>query len=82
MSTDREIAERVKHLQKSARDFGLIEIPGYTDWSNRKLAEGESEALIANLDARSMWLTPEEVENIGEADFDELLDDLKCQFGE
>ena len=81
MVTDREIADRVKNLQENARDFGLMEIPGYDTWSERKLADGESEALIANLDARSMWLLPGEVANIRDADFDELLDDLKAQLG-
>jgi hypothetical protein len=51
---------------------------GYSEWSNRKLAEGESEALVANLDARSMWLLPEELTAVTESDFEEMLSDLKA----
>ena len=46
-------------------------------WSKRKLAEGESEAFIANLDARGMWLLPEELATVTESVFEELLSDLK-----
>jgi hypothetical protein len=79
MAIDREIAERVNDLQKHARDFGYVEIPAYKAWSERKVREGESEALIANLDARSMWLMPSEVANIGAELFEEDLNDLKTQ---
>ena len=40
-------------------------------------AEGESEAFIANLDARGMWLLPEELATVTESVFEELLSDLK-----
>jgi hypothetical protein len=43
------------------------------------LAEGESEALIANLDARSMRLLPEELAAVTESDFEEMLSDLKAE---
>jgi hypothetical protein len=43
------------------------------------LAGGESEALIANLDARSMWLLPEELTAVTESDFEEMLSDLKAE---
>lgn len=77
METDREIAERVSRVRASARDFGMNEIPGYMAWAERKLDEGVSPALIANLDARSMWLLPEEVDSVDEEVFDELLSDLE-----
>ena len=55
----------------------MCEVPGYSGWSKRKLAEGESEAFIANLDARGMWLLPEELGTVSESVFEELLSDLK-----
>jgi hypothetical protein len=67
-------------LQARARDYALVSIPA--QWSKRKLNEGESPALIANLDARGMWLLPEEVAGVSEADFEALLADLKWTIGE
>jgi hypothetical protein len=75
---DREIARRVLDDQDRAKDYAMCEVPSYSEWSNRKLAEGESEALIANLDARSMWLSPEELTAVSESDFEEMLSDLKA----
>lgn len=51
-------------------------IPGYVEWSHRKLAEGASAALIAHLDAMCMWLLPEEVQRVTESDFESLLEEL------
>jgi hypothetical protein len=75
---DREIVRRVLDEQVRAKDYAMCEVPGYGEWSNRKLAEGESEALIANLDARSMWLLPEELTAVAESGFEEMLSDLKA----
>jgi len=61
---DREIARRALDFQARARDFRMMELPGYMDWSERKLAAGGAEALIAHLDATSMWLTPEDAEKL------------------
>jgi hypothetical protein len=61
MPDDRKIARRSIDLQKRARDFHLVDLPGYMEWSNRKLAEGEADALIAHLDATSAWLLPEDL---------------------
>ena len=80
MSTDKEIARRAIDFQARARDYGLSEIPGYAQWSERKLNEGESPAFIAHLDATSMCLLPEQLNSVGEAEFDELLADLKEAF--
>ena len=52
-------------------------IPAYTVWSARKLEVGESPAFIARLDTMSMWLLPEEVAEVGESEFEELLADVK-----
>ena len=82
MERDREIAARGLDMQARARDYGLIEIPAYGPWSERKISEGESEALIENLDARCMWLLPEDVAGVGEEVFEELLADLKSELGE
>ena len=77
MTDDREIARRALDLQARARDYAMSEVPGYDEWSARKLAGGESEAFIANLDARSMWLLPENLTTVSESVFEELLSDLK-----
>jgi hypothetical protein len=59
----------------------MMDLPGYMSWSSRKLAEGESEALIAHLDATSAWLLPEDAAKMTEKDYDEMLADLKEEFG-
>jgi hypothetical protein len=79
---DREIARRALDLQARARDYALISIPAYREWSKRKLDEGGSFALIANLDARCIWLLPEELADVSESLFEELLADLKEAIGE
>jgi hypothetical protein len=76
---DREIARRSLDLQARARDYALVEIPTYQEWSERKLEQGESDAFIAHLDAMSMSLLPEEVATVNESDFEELRADLKEQ---
>jgi hypothetical protein len=76
---DREIVRRALDAQARAKDYAMSEVPGYSEWSARKLAGGESEALIANLDARSMWLLPEELTAVTESDFEEMLSDLKAE---
>jgi len=77
VSDDREIARRALDLNARAKDYALVQIPAYRQWSKRKLEEGESEAFIAHLDAMSMWLLPEEVPAVGESEFEELLADVK-----
>ena len=77
MSDDREIARRNLDHQARAREHALVGIPAYTVWSERKLKEGESPAFIAHLDAMTMWLLPEEVAQVGDSEFEELLTDVK-----
>jgi len=62
MTDDREIARRAADLQARAREYPMGQVPGYIEWSERKLAEGVSPALIAHLDGTSMWLLPEDLE--------------------
>lgn len=76
MSDDREIIRRSLDFQSRAKDFRLLDLPGYMEWSKRKCREGD-EALIAHLDATCMWLLPEEAAAITEKDYEELLDDLR-----
>lgn len=82
MSDDQEKARQMLDRQKRAKDVPLITIPGYMEWSKRKVKEGESEAFIANLDALGMWMLPEEVSTVGEADFEEMLEELKAALEE
>ena len=79
MEEDGKIARRVFDLQARARDVGLVEIPIYKEWTDRKLQEGESPALISHLDATSMYLLPEEIAVVTERELEELLEDLKIE---
>jgi hypothetical protein len=81
MTDDRELARRALDVQARGKDYPLTSIPGYMAWSERKLEEGESDALIAHLDATSMWLLPEEVAKVTEGEFEEMLADLKASLG-
>ena len=81
MPSDQEVARRALDLQARARNYAFVSVPAYQEWSKRKLDEGESPALIANLDARSMWLLPEEVAGVNESDFEEMLADLQWTIG-
>jgi hypothetical protein len=81
MPDDREIARQSLDFQTHSRDFRMVDLPGYMTWSSRKLAEGESEALIAHLYATSAWLLPEEAAKMTEKDYDEMLADLKEELG-
>lgn len=78
-SNDREIARRSLDLQARARDFRMMDLPGFMDWSERKLAEGECPSLIANLDATRMWMLPEDFGKITGFDFEEMLKELKTE---
>ncbi len=77
MADDREIAKRTLDLQARARDFRILDLPGYMAWSKRKVAEGELPGFIAHLDATSAWLLPEQAANMTECDYEEMLQDLK-----
>ena len=79
---DREIARRAADVQARARDYRMMDLPGYMAWSELKLKEGESDALIAHVDATSAWLLPEEAAAMTDADYDELLASLKADLGE
>jgi hypothetical protein len=74
---DREIIRRAADRAARLRDYRLMDLPGYMEWSERKLDEGESDALIAHLDATGALLTPEDAAAMTDADYDEMLADLK-----
>jgi hypothetical protein len=76
MTEDREIARRGRHLSANARDYPLVCLPGYMAWSERKIEEGVPPATIANLEARSAWLLPEDLEEIGDDWCEDMLSDL------
>lgn len=77
MAEDWEIAGQVADLQARGKDYSMFAIPGYIPWAEKKLAEGESAAFIGHLDSMSMFLLPEELAEIKEDVFEELLEDLK-----
>ena len=82
MSDEKEIARQALDFQTRGRNYRLLDIPAYKTWSKRRLAEGGLDALIAHLDATSMWLLHEEVSSVSEHTFDEMLEDLKREIGD
>lgn len=78
---DGEVARRSLDRQARARAYRIIDVPGYRAWSSRKLREGESDALIAHLDATSLSLLPEELDGYTEKDFEQMLRDLREELG-
>jgi hypothetical protein len=57
-----------------ARDYrllDLLDLPGDVAWSRRVLALGESEALIAHLDATCAWFQPSDLPGITDKFCDE-----------
>jgi len=77
MNDDRKIGRRSLDLQARAKDFRLMDLPGYMEWSKRKLAEGELPGNIASLDAMSVWLLPEQAAIMNANDYEELLAETK-----
>jgi hypothetical protein len=66
--------------KERAKDIPMLEIPGYMEWANRMLDEGKSAILITHLDSTSMCLLPEDMGEITENDFNEMLIDLEEEF--
>jgi hypothetical protein len=82
MTTEQDQARAFLDLQKRGHDFRLLDIPAYKRWSKRKLDEGVSDALIAHLDATCMFMLPEEVAEVEEDVFDEMLEELRADIGD
>lgn len=64
------------------REYRLMDLPGYMDWSERKLKDGAPQALMAHLDAASALLRPSDLSEISSSYFDSLLKDLELELGE
>ena len=79
MNDDREIARRSLDFQARSRDFRMVDLPGYMDWSRRKLREGESEDYIEHLDETCACLLPEEAAKMTDRDYEEILAELKVE---
>lgn len=77
MTDQADAIRRALDLERRAVDVPLTQIPAYRDWSRQKLRAGESEALIAHLDATSFWATPEEIAQLTDVEFEAMLEDLK-----
>ncbi len=82
MDDDKEVARRALDFKARARDYRLLDIPGYMAWSRRRLREGVSPALIAHLDSTSMCLLPEDLPTVSEDSFEEMLEDLKGELND
>jgi hypothetical protein len=76
MTDDIEIAKRVNDLQLKGKDYGLVELPGFKEWCNKKSSLGGNEAAIDHMLAMSMYLLPEEVSSVTDEDFDEIYEDI------
>ncbi len=79
MPGDGEIVRRSLDFQARARDLRMMDLPGYMAWSERKLAEKESESLIAHLDATIAGLLPEEAAMMTEHNYNEMFEELKIE---
>ena len=79
---DKEIARRALDMQARGRDYRLMDIPGYMKWSQRRLSEGVSPALIAHLDATGMFMLPEEIDTVSEQEFEDMLEDVQREIGD
>ena len=63
-------------------DIRIVDIPGYMEWSNKKIESGGSADLIANLDSTCMWLSPEEINEVTINDFEEMYQELVDELDE
>jgi hypothetical protein len=57
----------------------LVSVPGYMEWSERLLGEGESPALIAGLDAQSISIRAADAADLDESYFDGMLEAMREQ---
>ena len=76
MTTEPEIALDASQIQEQAREYPLVTLRGYEEWSRQRLEDGVPERLIAHLDGRSMTLLPEQAARVTARDFDAMLADL------
>lgn len=82
MPSDKDISRKATEDHEPIRKYRLVDIPGYMEWSERKLDEGGNEALIAHLDATSMFLPPADLGDVSTDVFDEMFMELKAEFGD
>jgi hypothetical protein len=62
-------------------DIRIVDIPGYLEWSNKKIESRGSPDIIANLDSNCMWLSPEEINEVTEEDFEEMYQKIAEEIG-
>ncbi|MCW3110297.1 MAG: hypothetical protein JWQ09_4803 [Segetibacter sp.] len=74
--TDRDIAKKVHDMQAKGKDYALVGLPGFLEWSNKKSSSGGNEAAIDHMLAMSMFLLPEEILSVSEDDFNEIYYDI------
>jgi hypothetical protein len=67
------------HDLPDGAEVPLVSLPGYMEWSERRLGAGESPVLIANLDAQTITIRPGEMAELDESYFDGILDNLREQ---
>ena len=79
MTDDREIARRALDWGKRARNFRVVDLPGYDDWRRKKVAEGEPAENLERVDESCIFLLPEEASKVTEDDFEEFLADARAE---
>lgn len=62
-------------------DVRIVDIPGYMEWSNKKIEADGSPDIIANLDSNCMWLSPDAIYEVTEDDFEEMYQEIVEEIG-
>ena len=57
----------------------ISHLPGYSEWSQKKLDSGVLPDTIAYLDSLQTWLRPEDISKVTEEDFEEYLEEVEDQ---
>jgi hypothetical protein len=60
------------------KEYRLMDLPGYTEWSEKLLAEP---ALLAHMDSQNVILHPSELGGPHTELFEEMLSDLRARVG-
>jgi len=69
-------AKLAHEMRTRGKDFAVVTLPGFSEWAQRQSGSGGNEAAIDHMLAMSMFLLPEEVALVTDADFDEIYQDL------
>ena len=79
--SDAELVQSMYYRQANEKKYSYFDLPGYSDWSTRKLNEGVGPEILGHLEAFTLIMLPEEAAAANDAYFDEALDDLRTSLG-